>query len=368
MYIITFFIILAVLVLIHEFGHFYAAKRAGVRVDEFGLGFPPRIWGFKKGETLYSINWIPFGGFVKIFGENYEESVDAAASGASVVDPRSFVAKPRWIQCVILAAGIAMNVLFAWVLFSVAYMSGMTSGVSEHDAKYIRDAHVIILDALPNSAAARGGLKEGDNVIAYRAGGATTSVESPATIQAITKQSGGKPITFEVDRLGARDFVTVTPDRTSDGGYAIGVSMDVVGKADLPFYLAFWEGAKLTGRLFVNIFTGIFGLIRDALLGQADVSQLSGPVGIARLVGDASKLGFAYLMSFTAFISLNLAALNLIPFPALDGGRIIFVIVEAVRRKPISPKIANAVNAVGFGLLIVFMLFITYKDIAKIVG
>ncbi|HVU06878.1 MAG TPA: M50 family metallopeptidase [Candidatus Paceibacterota bacterium] len=364
MYIVTFFIILAVLVLVHEFGHFYAAKRSGVRVDEFGLGFPPRIWGFKKGETLYSVNAIPFGGFVKIFGENY----DVEPSASAALDPRSFVAKPRWVQTVILAAGIVMNILFAWILFSVAYMSGMTTGISEHDAKYISDSHVIVLDTLPDSPAVRDGLREGDAVLAYRAGGATTTISDPATIQAVTRQSGGRPVTFQIERLGKPQFVTVTPERSPDGVYTIGISMDVVGKANLPFHIALWEGAKLTGRLFVNIFVGLFNLIHDALLGRADVSQLSGPVGIARLVGDASKLGFAYLMSFTAFISLNLAALNLMPFPALDGGRIIFVAIEAVRRKAIHPKIANTVNAIGFGILIVFMLFITYKDVMKIWG
>lgn len=143
--------------------------------------------------------------------------------------------------------------------------------------------------------------------------------------------------------------------------------MDLVGKADLPFHLAFWEGAKLTWNMGVNIVSSLYGLITDAVLGQADVSQLSGPVGIARLVGDAGKLGFVYLLSFTAFISLNLAVLNLVPFPALDGGRILFVLIEAIIRKPIKPTIANTVNAIGFGLLVAFMLFITYKDIAKLV-
>ncbi len=364
MYIIIFLVILAVLVLVHEFGHFYAAKRSGVRVDEFGLGFPPRLWSKQVGETLYTLNAVPFGGFVKIFGENNEDVADPLVPTAE--QERGFSKKPKFVQVFILLAGIIMNVLFAWLLFSIAYMSGMTTGVSDQNQKYIRDSHVIVLDVLPNGAAAKAGLAQGDQVLSYRAGGATTTISSPTTIQGITKNSGGKPITFEVLRLNDRRFITVDPVQGQNGNYAIGISMDMVGKVSLPPPLAVWEGGKLTLHLFGSIFSGLFTLIHDGLLGRADVSQLSGPVGIARLVGDASELGFVYLLSFTAFISLNLAALNLIPFPALDGGRVLFVVIEAIIRRPISPKVSNAANAIGFGILILFMVFITYKDIAKL--
>lgn len=364
MYILIFFVILAVLVLVHEFGHFYAAKKCGVRVDEFGLGFPPRLWSKKVGETVYSVNWIPFGGFVKIFGETPD---DEALNGADKA--RSFVNISRPKQVLVLAAGIVMNVLFAWLLFSFAYMSGMTTGVSEANSAYITDRHVIVLDALPGSAAEKAGLKQGDEILSYSmAGAAAKPVNDTATVQDLTRTSSGKPIQFEVLRAAAKQQVTVTPTRaTPTSNYAIGISMDLVGKVNLPIHKALWEGAKLAGNVFVSIFVGLYDLLHDAILGKADVSQLSGPVGIARLVGDASKLGFVYLLSFTGFISLNLAALNLIPFPALDGGRILFVIIEAIRRKAIKPQVANIVNAAGFCILIAFMLFITYKDIVKLV-
>ncbi len=363
MYIVLFFIILAILVLIHEFGHFYAAKKSGVRVDEFGLGFPPRMFGKMWKGTLYSINWIPFGGFVKIFGENPDaESISGPESG------KSFVNRPKWIQILILSGGVIMNILFAWILFSIAYMSGMTMGVSESTSKYITDPHVIVLDVLPDSPAQKAGLVPGDEVIAYSFAGATTSATTVEGLQEAIKNSGGKTVGVEVQRMADMKYIALVPEQGVIGDrYAVGISMDLVGKADLPFYLAFWEGAKLTWNMGVNIVSSLYGLITDAVLGQADVSQLSGPVGIARLVGDAGKLGFVYLLSFTAFISLNLAVLNLVPFPALDGGRILFVIIEAIIRKPIKPKIANTVNAIGFGLLLAFMLFITYKDIAKLV-
>jgi regulator of sigma E protease len=353
--VILFFIILAVLVLVHEFGHFFAAKKFGVRVDEFGLGFPPRIWGKEYNGTIYSINWIPFGGFVKIFGENGKEDEPVAAATAA---GKNFMDISRWKQVVILAAGVVMNVLFAWILFSIAFMTGMTTGVSESNSKYIRDAHVIVLDALPGAPADKAGLKQGDEILTY------------STVEAVQAAAqAGKPMKLDILRAGARMAVTVVPEKGVLGDrYAIGISMDLVGKADLPFFAAFAEGARLSANMFSAIVKSIYGLIHDALLGRADVSQLSGPVGIARLVGDARHLGFAYLLSFTAFISMNLAVLNLVPFPALDGGRILFVGIEAIRRKAISRRILNTMNAVGFCLLIAFMLFVTYKDVAKIWG
>lgn len=362
MYIILFFVILAILVLVHEFGHFYAAKKSGVRVDEFGLGFPPRLWGKTWKGTLYSLNAIPFGGFVKIFGENPD---DDSISGPD--SNRSFVNIAKWKQVLILAAGVIMNIVLAWLLFSVGFMSGMTMGVSDANDTYITNKHVIVLDALPNSPARTAGLLSGDEILAFSVSGATTTATTVEAVQDAIRESQGKTIAFEVQRIDGNKYVEVVPEKGVLGDmYAIGISMDVVGNVRLPFFKAFWEGAKLTGVMFISIVQGLYGLIADAVTGQADISQVSGPVGIARLVGDASNLGFVYLLSFTAFISLNLAVLNLVPFPALDGGRILFVLVEAISRRSISPKIANTVNAIGFGILLLFMLFVTYKDIVKL--
>ncbi len=314
------------------------------------------------GETTYSINAIPFGGFVKIFGESPDGDSIAGPDSA-----RSFVNKPKWVQIIILAAGVIMNVLFAWILLSISYMSGMTTAITDANSSYIENSHVIVLDALPNSPARKAGLTVGDEILAFSVKGATTTVSTVQSIQELTRNSQGQAITFEIQRLAKIQYVTLVPEKnTATGNYAIGISMDMVGNVQLPFFSALWEGAQLTGRVFVNIAVGLYTLIHDAVMGDADLSQLSGPVGIARLVGDAGQLGFIYLLSFTAFISLNLAVLNLIPFPALDGGRILFVIIEAIRRKPISPVVANTCNTIGFALLLAFMLFVTYKDIVKL--
>jgi regulator of sigma E protease len=365
MSIIVFLIVLAILVLVHEFGHFFAAKHLGIRVDEFGLGFAPRMWGKKIGETIYSINWIPFGGFVRIFGET-PDAENMSGPDAS----RSFINKPRWAQAIVLVAGVVMNILFAWVLFTIALSSGLTTGVSSQNDSYIENRRVIVTSVAPDSPASRMGIMAGDSVTAIRSRGATTTVSSVEVVQEAIKESLGGVVAFDLIRGDVEPknvYLRVAPERgLLEDRYAVGISMDVVGEAKLPIHLAVVEAGRLTAGIFTGIFYHLYALIIDGFQGDADLSGLSGPVGIAGLVGDASRLGFVYLMSFTAFISLNLAALNLIPFPALDGGRLLFVLIEAIMRKPIRPNIANTINAIGFGILLLLMLFVTYRDIVKL--
>jgi regulator of sigma E protease len=161
--------------------------------------------------------------------------------------------------------------------------------------------------------------------------------------------------------------VTVTPgEGIIPDRKAIGISMDMIGKLSLPIHQAFWEGAKTTTSLVHLVTVGLVTFIFDTVRGNSDFSQVTGPVGIVGLVGDASKLGVIYVLSFTAFISINLAVINLIPFPALDGGRLLFVAIEAVKRSPISPKVSNMLNTVGFLLLIGLMILVTIHDVIKL--
>ncbi len=366
MSIIIFLIVLAALVFVHELGHFLAAKKSGIRVDEFGLGFPPRIIGKKIGETVYSLNWIPFGGFVKIFGENPDE---AAISGSD--SSRSLVNKPKYIQVMVLIAGIFFNFLFAWALISVSFMSGVAAS-SEDYAQYasrIQNERVMITSVSAKSPAAEVGIKPGDVIkeIDFK----TTILKAPAVsiedIQKVIADSKGEDMTIVLAR-GAEEKVVhvvskqgIVPDR-----YAVGIAMDKAGTLALPIHLAIWEGGKFTLHLIGQVASGLWTFISQAFMGTADYSSVSGPVGIVGMVGDATTLGFTYLLMFTALISINLGVINLIPFPALDGGRIFFVIIEAIIRRPIQPKIANMVNSVGFVLLLLLMLVVTYKDIAKL--
>ncbi len=365
MTVIIFIIVLAVLILVHELGHFLVAKKSGIRVDEFGLGFPPRLVSKKIGETTYSLNAIPFGGFVKIFGENPDQQ---SISGPD--QNRSFAKKNRGIQSAVLVAGITFNIIFAWILISIGFMSGLPSSVTTSNINDVKDTTLVVLNVMADSPAKLKGLMAGDSILFI--GDETASVDNnEMTVEGFQNFVGsraGNQLSL-VYKRGDENPVTIyiTPSETiiEDRG-AIGVNIDMVGTLKLPIHKALYEGGKLTIDLVKAVSIGIASFIFDAFSGQADFSEVSGPIGIAGLVGAASELGFIYLLSFTAFISINLAILNLLPFPALDGGRLLIVGIEAIRRKAISPKIVNGLNATGFVLLIILMVVVTYKDIVKL--
>ena len=372
MSVLLFIIILLVLVLVHEFGHFITAKKLGMRVDEFGFGFPPRaVKLFKKGETLYSLNWLPLGGFVKIFGENPDEE-----SNSGVDKARSFVNKPKWAQAIVLVAGVVMNILLAWVLISVGFMSGMP--VSESSApkgSVIRNTSLVVLGVTPESPAQKAGLLPGDKILGI------TDSESSRTEDAVTepsvtavqdyiKKKNGKPLTFEIERKEKIETIINVVPKVAKAGQdpVVGISMDTVGTARLSVWRSVYEGAKMTGYMLKGTAIGFWNLVSAAVVGKADLSAVSGPVGIAGVVGDAYQFGgAAYLLYFAALISINLAIINLIPFPALDGGRLLFLLIEYIKGSRIKSTVANTMNAVGFFILIGLMFVITYHDILKLV-
>jgi len=364
MSIIVFLIILAVLILVHELGHFFAARSVDVRVDEFGLGFPPRAtsWKPKGSETTYSLNWLPIGGFVKIFGE---EITEETVSGPDA--KRSFIHKSKLAQIWILSAGVLGNFLAAWLFISIGFMSGIPASVSSFDSGVVEDARVEILSVLPGSPAERGGLLVGDRPTELVRGGENQEVISASTISEFLGDNT-KPVQIHIDRGGVEEVFVISPSSDiAEGRAALGVAVDDIGIVTLPIHKAFWEGGITTVRLTGATAVGLYDLISGAIVGKADLSQVAGPVGIVGLVGDAGSLGFAYLLSFTALISINLTLINLVPFPALDGGRILFVIIEAIKGSPIKPKVANTLNTIGFALLILLMVVVTYNDIARII-
>lgn len=350
--VIIFLVILALLVFIHELGHFIAAKISGVRVDEFSIGFPPRIFEKTFGETKYSIGCVPFGGYVKIFGEDGEEG------------DRAFTKKSRLIQVFILISGIIGNIILGWLLFSIALMSGLTLSAGDAPMQYMSNERVTITEVLPNSPASKIGIVSNETIVSIN----SKIPNSIDGVQNIIANSNGSPISLVVkDSSNQIKNISIIPEKGIIGNdYGIGVALDQVGEAYLPPFLALYDGARLTKNTIENIVSGFGQIITDGFKGQNDLSDVSGPVGIARLVGQAEHIGFAYLLSFTAFISLNLAIINLVPFPALDGGRILFVAIEAIRRKNISAKVTNIVNSVGFGILILLLIVVTIKDIWNI--
>ncbi|MEK7538996.1 MAG: RIP metalloprotease RseP [Patescibacteria group bacterium] len=362
MSIILFIVILGVLILAHEFGHFIAAKRAGIRVDEFGIGFPPRLWGKTVGETTYSLNTFPVGGFVKIFGENPDEESLHGADSA-----RSFVRKSKLIQAWVISAGVVFNLLLAWVLLSLGFMIGVPYSPDDTvNGARVTNAELTITQVKPNSPADVAGLRAGDKIISLASGKDVLEGVDVDSVQKFIARHDELELTYS--RGGEMKTASAsTKDGLVEGRRAIGISMDMAGILKLPVHQALYAGAETTLLFTASTAVGIVSFFMNIFSGSADFSQVSGPVGIVGVVGASAALGFVYILSLMALISINLAVINLLPFPALDGGRLLFILIEVIKGSPIKPAIANAANGIGFILLILLMIVVTYNDIVKIV-
>lgn len=361
MSIIIFIIILGVLIFVHELGHFLVAKKTGIRVDEFAIGFPPKIFSFVKGGTKYALNLIPFGGYVKIFGETPDEE----SNNPNAKD--SFVNKPKYTQAFVLVAGILFNIIFAWILISISLMSGFPSAVSDTNTGRVQNIQTVVTHIHDNSPADKAGLMVGDSIKTLESEGETLIVKEPNDISSFVDKHQESPINVTYINQEIEKTVSVTPaDGVVDGRKIMGISMDNIGIIKLPFFTAFSEGYLMTGEMIKEIVVGLSIFLGQTFSGQGSFDDVAGPIGIVGLVGDASNFGLVYLLGFTAFISINLAVLNLLPFPALDGGRLLFVIIEAITRKKIPVKFANWANGIGFAILLLLMVVITVSDIFKL--
>lgn len=388
MSVLLFIIALAVLVLAHEFGHFLLAKKNGIKVEEFGIGLPPRLWKIKKGETVYSVNLFPIGGFVKLYGEDGvhvggleaslnnhlevrlpgSDSHGSRTSTAKLAEPpefnRSFVSKSIGGRASVVAAGVVFNLILAWFLLSVGFMAGLPHSASDvPTGAKISDVHVIVLQAEKNSPAEAAGLVAGSEIIGY---------EKMQAVQEMISANKGKEIEIKYKKLGDKTgqiFVAKMTPRINPpaGEGAAGIMMDETGIVRFSWYASFWEGMKLTARTTYVIAVAMLNFFADAFRGLAGFESVSGPVGIAKMAGSAAGMGFTYFLSFVALLSINLAVINFIPFPALDGGRLLFLLVEKIKGSPINQKAERIVNSIGFALLLLLMVVVTYKDIAKLV-
>ena len=364
MSIIIFIISLAILILVHEFGHFIVAKKSGIHVHEFGLGFPPKLWGKMWRGTEYTLNAIPFGGFVKIFGEDAHNNTISEEE-----KPFSFAFKPKWVQALVLVAGVTMNILFAWVLISIGFMFGLPSPVEHEGLGTVRDAHVVIVNTLPGSPADVAGIKSGDSLVSISDGSTTLfgQKNTPEEISNLIAYSTHDVITVVLARGSESQTVVIKPSISIiPAKRAIGVAMDEIGILQLPVHLALFEGARTTIAIVKETAVGLGEFFWHIVTFRADFSQVAGPVGIAGSVSQARTLGFVYILSLVALISINLAVINLVPFPALDGGRLLFVIIEAIIRRPLSPSFVRWANSIGFALLLALMLIVTGHDILRI--
>lgn len=368
---ITFIFVLAVLVLAHEWGHFIAARKNGIKVDEFGFGFPPRIggvrrqngvwqfvWGNKEleeeGDTLYSLNWIPLGGFVKIKGEE----------GSFAGDQDSFANKKAWQRFIVLSAGVFMNVILAGVLLSIGFMIGLPQSLENvgYGAK-ITNGKIEIMSVVNKAPAEVAGLKSGDAIV---------SVDGQEILRVTDLQTyfDGKENNKVVLKIKRGEEVLekeVTPQKLSEtkrGG--IGVVLLESATVSYPWYLAIYQGFISAFVFTWEVIKAFVFLIWSLIRGAGGVTEnLAGPVGIAVLTGKVAKLGLTYLLQFMAMLSINLAVLNFLPFPALDGGRIFFLLIEKLRGKPLAKKIENAFHTAGFAILMILVLFVTVKDVGR---
>lgn len=346
---ILFLIVLSVLVFVHELGHFLAAKFFKIRVDEFAIGFPPKIFSFKKGETTYALNALPLGGYVKIHGENPEDATDAQ-------DTRNFQNASWWKQVIVLAMGVIFNVVFAWLLLSLSLMIGTSkASLDGIDSAYVSGPQKVIIQAVgEESPAATAQLMPGDTILTVNG----QSVTRAAEVQELVKNSS-KSVLIETERKNATSSYEVV----FTGEPVMGVTLAEVATVQMPFFAALKHGAVGVWNLTAELAKGVFGFFGKLFVGDASWDEVSGPVGIAKHVGEAGRDGFTSLIFISVLISISLAIMNILPFPALDGGRIVIALIEGVIRKRLNPTFVNVINTVGFSLLLLLMLAVTVKDI-----
>lgn len=351
---LLFLLVISVLVFVHELGHFIAARRSGMKVEEFGFGFPPRVWGKKFGDTVYSINAIPFGGFVKIFGED----------GGHTHAPGSFGAGKFWHKCIVLVAGVAMNIVLAVVLLSLGNMIGLRVGIFDEASRMsARDVKVQILEVGVDTPALRAGLRPADAIGGFIGSEGAISVASPEDVQTFAYNHAGKEVTIVVERAGASLALPMTLRTPESGQGPIGIALALTGEVSYPWYESIWKGAQSTWYLTKATVQG-YGAILGSLVTSGSLGAgVTGPVGIATMTGQAAQAGISYLIQFVAMISINLAVLNIMPFPALDGGRLVLVVLERIRGRALASQTEQLINAGGFAILLLLMVAVTVRDV-----
>lgn len=365
MSLVIFLLLLVALILVHEFGHFIVAKLFGIRVDEFSIFFPPRIAAWHWGDTQLSLGALPFGGYVKIFGEN----PDDASSGASSFDRQNFSHRSRWIQAAVIVAGIVCNILAAWLLLSGAYMVGMQTSVDHVGIGQVQNPKATIVDVLPGSPAQKAGIAASDVVVGIDTGSASLpSGASASAVQQFIAAHQDESMVISVERAGQEEHLLAKPaEGVISGHKALGIELDDLGLLKLSPPLALVQGAVLAWSMTSATAVGLATFFGSVMHGTANFAGIAGPVGIATLGSSAVKAGVVKTIILTSLISINLALINLIPVPGLDGGRLLFIAIEGVLRRPISEKLASRLTIAGFALLIALMLLVTYHDILHLV-
>lgn len=341
MALIPFLILFSLLVFVHEGGHFLLSKLFGIRVDEFGFGYPPRVWGKKFKGTLYSINLIPFGGFARIKGTEGE------ISGIGDVD--SFAVAPMWKRVLITTGGVLGNFVLAWVLFTILFVVGNPTPAGK----------VYVDEVKEGSPAALVGIGAGEYILSFEG----EKVETADELVTLAEKNAGKLTVMEVEHEGKTRLAAVVPRANPPSGegplgfvVSTGISYQKTAVWRAPF-TAFAEAGKTVGEMV----RFAFKLIGDLIQGKAVL--LGGPVAIFALTETYASYGLKIFLQFIALLSINLVIVNLIPIPALDGGRLLFVAAEIIRGKKTSPQTEQFINSLGFAFLIILLILLTIHDI-----
>lgn len=357
---IVFILVLSVLVLVHEAGHFIVAKKTGMKVEEFGLGFPPRLWSFQHNGTIYSINVILFGGFVRIFGEEGEQRTA----------PSSFGFAGFWSQLAVVFAGVAMNLVLAAVLLVICNFGGLRVGIFDEDmAARARDVKVQIIQVLQSSPAERAGLRPLDEILGFKQTDRSEleRIATPEDVQKFAYSHMDASVIISIRRgSDIVDLPMVLRSSSNPNEGPIGISLARTGVVRYPWYQSMWLGVVDTWHLFTATLVGYGGLLASLFRTGSLGADISGPIGIASMTGQAARVGFTYLLQFMAMISVNLAVLNVLPFPALDGGRAVMIIAQKLRGKSLRESTERTIHALGFIVLLVLMVAVTIKDVVKL--
>lgn len=364
-----FILILVALIWVHELGHFAAAKLFRIRVDEFAIGFPPRLFRLRLGETDYTFNLLLIGGFVKIYGE------DPSSSAEATQDKRALSSRSRGVQALVVAAGITMNLLFAWVLLSAGYMYGLPTSAAHEGFGTVANPQPMIVGVLPDSPAQKAGLVGGDVVVGVETGSARLEVASLSTerqadaVRAFIAAHPDESMVLTVNRDGGeKTFLAKPVEGLSDTGKVIGIHLDDIGVLALPPHLALLQGALAAKNMTVQTAQGLGAFLAQVVGGSANFSQVAGPIGIAGAGAAAVNEGFAAAIIITALISVNLAIINIVPIPGLDGGRLLILAIEGVKRSPISQRFSTGLTLAGFAFLLILIILVSAHDIARLIG
>jgi len=324
---------LSFIIIIHEAGHFFVGKLLKFPIKEFGFGYPPRLWTKKFKDTVYSINWILFGGFVRFF----DHRIDGNDGGT---EENSFSRQKIWKRASVMGAGIFINFLLGWLLVSFIFMVGVP-------------AELLVTQVQSNSIAEQNGIKSGDIIIDFQKVNALTG---------FLEEQKGKEVILDIKRADTKFSIKFISPLENNGG-RLGVFLSETGVEKQNFFMSFIEGFKTSAMI---MYGSVLGLVKLAILAIKDVGALNsvvGPVGIVSIAVETSKLGFIYFIQVMAMISLGLAAFNIFPIPGLDGGRLFLILVEKIKGSPISEKAEIRIFGISFLALALLAIFVTVKDI-----